>query len=107
MNFDEVKAMKKAFKTVKERQRLHPPPDIDEKIKRLKAVRENSVGNSELFGRAVEKLQENGFRLFMAENKDEAAGIILRETGDEKLVVKSKSNVTKEIGLASALESRG
>lgn len=107
MNFDEVKAMKKAFKTVKERQRLHPPPDIDEKIKRLKAVRENSVGNSELFGRAVEKLQENGFRVFMAESKDEAAGIILRETGDEKLVVKSKSNVTKEIGLASALESCG
>lgn len=107
MNFDEVKAMKKAFKTVKERQRLHPPPDMDEKITRLKAVREFSVGNSELLARAAEKARENGFTVFMAESKDDAAGIVLRETGDERLVVKSKSNITKEIGLASVLESRG
>ncbi|MFZ5905921.1 MAG: LUD domain-containing protein [Nitrospirota bacterium] len=107
MNFNEVKAMKKAFQSVKERQRLHAPGDMSEKIEKLKTVRESSVGNRDMLARAVDRARRNGFRVFMAEDKDEAVGIILRETGDEQLVIKSKSNVTREIGLASALEARG
>jgi hypothetical protein len=45
----EVKALKKTFSSVKGRQKKNRPHDLDEKIARLKAVREASVGNDELF----------------------------------------------------------
>ncbi len=107
MNFDEIIALRKAFASVKQRQNKNIPPDLEEKIKRLKAVRELSVGNEELLTRAIKKLEENGIRVFTAKSKNDAVGIILKEVGDEKLVVKSKSNVTKEIELSAELESRG
>ncbi len=107
MNIDEIIALRKAFTSVKERQQKNIPPDLNEKIAKLKAVRALSVGNAGLIAQAVKKLEENGIQVFRAENKGEALTIIFREIGDEKLVVKSKSNVTKEIDLTSELESRG
>jgi L-lactate utilization protein LutB len=107
MNFDEIIALRKAFASVKQRQNKNIPPDLEEKIKRLKAVRELSVGNEELLTRAIKKLEENGIRVFTAKSKNDAVGIILKAVGDERLVVKSKSNVTKEIELTAELQSRG
>ncbi len=107
MNFDEIIALRKAFASVKQRQNKNIPPDLEEKIKRLKAVRELSVGNEELLTRAIKKLEKNGIRVFTAKSKNDAIGIILKAVGDEKLVVKSKSNVTKEIELTAELQSRG
>jgi L-lactate utilization protein LutB len=107
MNFDEIIALRKAFASVKQRQNKNIPPDLEEKIKRLKAVRELSVGNEELLTRAIKKLEKNGIRVFTAKSKNDAIGIILKPVGDEKLVVKSKSNVTKEIELTAELQSRG
>ena len=107
MNFDEIIALRKAFASVKQRQNKNIPPDLEEKIKRLKAVRELSVGNEELLTRAIKKLEKNGIRVFTAKSKNDAVGIILKAVGDERLVVKSKSNVTKEIELTAELQSRG
>jgi L-lactate utilization protein LutB len=107
MDFDEIIALRKAFASVKQRQNKDIPPDLEEKIKRLKAVRELSVGNEELLTRAIKKLEKNGIRVFTAKSKNDAVGIILKEVGDERLVVKSKSNVTKEIELTAELQSRG
>jgi L-lactate utilization protein LutB len=107
VNFDEIIALRKAFASVKQRQNKNIPPDLEEKIKRLKAVRELSVGNEELLTRAIKKLEKNGIRVFTAKSKNDAIGIILKAVGDEKLVVKSKSNVTKEIELTAELQSRG
>ncbi len=107
MDFDEIIALKKAFVSVKNRQQKNIPPDFDEKIKRLKTVREASVGNEELIRRSIKRLEENGIKVLRAESKDDAVNIILQETKSEKLVVKSKSNVTKEIELISALQSEG
>lgn len=107
MNFDEIIALRKAFASVKQRQNKNIPPDLEEKIKRLKAVRELSVGNEKLLTRAIKKLEENGIRVYTAKSKNDAVGIILKEVGDERLVVKSKSNVTKEIELTAELQSRG
>lgn len=107
MNFDEIIALRKAFASVKERQKKNIPPDFEEKKKRLRAVRELSVGNEELLKKAVKKIEENGIKVFTAKSKDDAIEIILKEIGSEKLVVKSKSNVTKEIDLTADLESRG
>lgn len=107
MNFDEIIALKKAFTSVKDRQKKNIPTDFNEKLKRLKAVRESSVGNEELLRQAIKKLEKNSIKVFKARDKDEALKIILQEIGSEKLAVKSKSNVTKEIELTSALQSHG
>jgi L-lactate utilization protein LutB len=107
INFDEIKALKKAFSSVKDRQKKNRPYDLDEKIARLKAVREASVGNDELLKRAITNMEKNGIKVLPAESRDDALRVIFQEIGSEKLIVKSKSNVTKEIELTSALESQG
>ena len=107
INFDEIKALRKAFSSVKDRQQKNRPHDLDEKIARLKAVREASVGNDELLKRAITNIEKNGIKVFPAESRDDALRVIFQEIGSEKLIVKSKSNVTKEIELTAALESQG
>jgi L-lactate dehydrogenase complex protein LldG len=107
MNFDEIIAIRNAFKTVRKRQVENVPPDLNEKMKRLRDVRELSVGNEELLRKAVLKAEENGIRVFVTKNSNDAIQLILKEIGSERLIVKSKSNVTKEIKLTEELESRG
>ncbi|HIH44992.1 MAG TPA: lactate utilization protein [Candidatus Methanoperedenaceae archaeon] len=107
MNPEEVLALKKAFSSVLERQSRNQLADLDEKKRRLKAARELCVGNRALLDEAAKKLTANGFRVYFASEKDEACELILREMGDEKHVVKSKSNVTKEIELAAFLGEKG
>ena len=43
------------------------PPDFEEKIIRLKTVREPSVGNQELIAQAIKKIEENGIKVFRAD----------------------------------------
>ncbi|NWF75865.1 MAG: lactate utilization protein [Nitrospirae bacterium] len=107
MNFDEILTLRKVFKSVKERQKKNILPDFGEKVKKLRAVRALSVGNNELLNNAVRRMEENGIKVFHAKGRDDAIRIIVREIGDEKLVVKSKSNVTRELDLGKELESKG
>ncbi len=107
MNYDEVIALKKAFNSVKEKQAKNAFHDFEERKKRLKAARELCVGNKELLAKAIGSLKKNGIKVHLVKEKQEALDIILSEIGDEKLVVKSKSNVTKEIELTKALEEKG
>jgi len=107
MNFNEIHSLRKAFASVKDRQQKNIPKDYREKIQRLKVTRESSVGNKALLDIAISRLKENGIRVVMAKDREEAIEILLKEVGNEKLVVKSKSNVTKEIELTDALESHG
>lgn len=107
MNFDEIISLREAFKSVRNRQQKNIPADLNEKIKKLRAVRELSIGNEELLRKAIKNVEENGIRVFLAKGKDDAIQVILRELGSERLLVKSKSNVTKEINLTKELESRG
>jgi len=107
INFDEIRAIRKSFSLLKERQKKNRPDYLDEKIGRLKAVRESSVGNDELMRRVVTTIEKNGMKVFPAKSTDDALRAIVQEIGSEKIIVKSKSNVTKEIGLTSELEQRG
>jgi L-lactate utilization protein LutB len=107
MNYDEVAAMRKAFKTVIERQGINIPPDFEKKKKQLRAVRELCVGNDTLIKTTISNIEKNGIIVHVAREKHEAFEIILNEIGEEKLVVKSKSNVTKEIELTKTLEKNG
>lgn len=107
MNISEVKALRKAFHSVKERQLQNPQIDINEKKERLIKSRKMCVGNDELLFNTITKLQKNGIKVHLIKDKNEAVEYILKEIGDEKVIVKSKSNVTKEIELTKALEKKG
>lgn len=107
MDWDEVIALRKAFESVKQRQQKNLPQHFGEMTQKLKNARGNSVGNEALLKAALHALGENGIRVRMAKDSKEAIQEILEEIGSEKLIVKSKSNVTKEIGLTDALEKKG
>jgi L-lactate dehydrogenase complex protein LldG len=107
MNISQVKAIRKAFNSVKERQSQNLPVDFDKKKRRLILARELCVGNEELLLKTITKLKKNGMKVHLVKDKNEAVDIILNEPGEEKLIVKSKSNVTKEIELTKALEKKG
>lgn len=107
MNRGEVIALRKAFNSVKERQNSNPPANLTERKTKLRDARVLCVGNGELLQKAIDKLKKNGIKVYLTKEKQEAIDIILGEIGQEKLVVKSKSNVTKEIELTKALEKKG
>lgn len=107
VDLDEVLALRRAFDSVRERQKDNLFPDLDDRKRRLKDVREFSVGSSSLIERVVESLERNGIRVLRASSAEDSIKLILREIKDEVLVVKSKSNVSKEIGLSKELERKG
>ena len=102
-----MRSMGRAFDTVLERQRKSHPADLQERRLRLRRVREESVGNADLLAQAIANLENNAFRVLRAATIEEAQALIVREVGDEKLAVKAKSNLTREVGLEEVLAARG
>jgi L-lactate utilization protein LutB len=104
-----IGAMRKAFNLVRKRQRTnaHRMPDIEVRKRKLRHARKYAVGNQSLLKYAVENLRQNGIRVYTADTPGEAISLVVREIGKNRLAVKSKSNVTKEIGLTAALEQKG
>lgn len=107
MNNEEVRALRKAFDSVKERQAFNQSKGFAERTERLISSRELCVGNEVLLEQAIANLKKNGIKVYLAREKQEALGIILNEIGKEKFIVKSKSNVTKELELTKFLEKNG
>ena len=69
---------------------------------------ENFVwGMKRFLNRLSESLRKNGIKVYLAREKQEALDIILNEIGKENFIVKSKSNVTKELELTKFLEKNG
>ena len=104
-----ILTMRKAFKKLKDRQKqnMQSIPDLKEKLEKLREVRRRSVGNNELLSLAISNLENNGVRVLHAKDSSEAIDIILEVAGEDEVVVKSKSNTTKEIKLTENLEKRG
>lgn len=107
MNYKEVITLRKAFNSVKERQNLNLMKDFSEMKHMLKKSRELCIGNEELLQLSIKNLKNNGIEVFLVEDRQYVIEHILAEIGKEKLVVKSKSNVTKELELTKALEKKG
>ncbi len=105
----QVKAMRNAFRLVRERQQgnMGKMFDIEERKGRLRRTREKCVGDEKLLNQAIYNLTQNGMKVFLATTKEEALSFIFQEVKGEKLIVKSKSNATKEIDLVKALELEG
>lgn len=74
---------------------------------RLRSVKEAALQNmSALVEQAKTRLEENGCRVFIARDEREAREYIINVV-DSGPVIKSKSNVGKEIGLVEALGEKG
>ncbi|MCK4968928.1 MAG: LUD domain-containing protein, partial [Thermoplasmata archaeon] len=56
---------------------------------------------------AVTNMEAAGFRVRRALDAEDAVNIVIEEMGDERLLVKSKTNVSKEVHLAHEMEERG
>jgi len=99
----------RAFKETRNRQKQNLPlfGDLKKISEEVKRIRSESVGNWDLFEEAISRLEKNRFKVLQAKDGQEACEIILREIGQERLVVKSKSNISKEIGLTHFLNGHG
>lgn len=97
-----------AFSTVIRRQEENKERLPLERMKgRLRESRTNFAGNEGLLGEAIENLRRNGFRVREVSTLKEAVLCVVEEVGEERLVVKSKSNLSKEMRLREALFARG
>ena len=99
----------RAFKGTRNRQKENLPlMDNLEKMKeQVNRIRSESVGNWDLLQKAISTLERNRFKVIQAKDSAEACEILLKEIGEERLVVKSKSNISKEIGLTPFLIQHG
>ena len=101
-----IRAMRRAFNVVRKRQQanIQRIPDLEGRKRRLRQARKRATGSEALLKQAVENLRQNGIKVHIADSREEAISLVVREIGDNRLVVKSKSNLTKEIALTVALE---
>jgi L-lactate dehydrogenase complex protein LldG len=99
----------RAFRETRNRQKQNLPlfDDFEKAKEELKRIRSLSVGNWDLLQKAISSLEKNQFKVIQAKDSKEACEILLKEIGKEKLVVKSKSNISKEIELTPFLNQHG
>jgi len=99
----------RAFKETRSRQRqnLALIGDFENLKEQVKRIRSECVGSWDLLQEAISNLEKNQFKVLQAKDFKEACEILLGEIGKERLVVKSKSNISKEIGLTSFLIRHG
>ncbi|MEM0359471.1 MAG: LUD domain-containing protein [Candidatus Hadarchaeales archaeon] len=75
---------------------------------RYRKIKEGAVGRlEELVGLAKDSLRAVGCEVFEARKGEEAVEYLLKQIGEERMVVKSKSNTLKELELVEKLERRG
>lgn len=105
----EIENQRRAFRETRTRQKQNLPIYEEfEKVKEiLKKVRSSTLGDWTLLQKAISRLEGNQFRVLQAKDGQEACEMVLKEIGEERLVVKSKSNLSKEIGLTPFLSHHG
>ncbi|MEM0331555.1 MAG: LUD domain-containing protein, partial [Archaeoglobaceae archaeon] len=106
MDFERSITMYKSFKMLREKIEKEKEKYQD-LCKEVRKIREESVCNQKLIDETVRNLRSRGFRVEIAEKCEDAIKLVLKEIGDEKIVIKSKSNVCKEIKLAENLIANG
>lgn len=79
-------------------------PELKPQVRQIK--QEGIVQLEQLLPQAIAKMEENGFKVHLASDNQEAAEYIAALVG-ERIVVKSKSNTGKEIDLTNRLQRQG
>ena len=81
---------------------------VEELKERLRSAKEKWIDRfDELVEMAKEGLEAVGCNVFYAKTPEEARNYVGKIVGENKLVVKSKTNAGSEIGLVEFLESHG
>lgn len=80
MNYEEILTLRRSFDLVKQRQQMIMILRIEKKS----LDKQGSYGNEELLEEAVEKLRNNGIKVYLAKEKQDAIDAILAEV-EEKL----------------------
>lgn len=108
-DYSRLDGMRRAFQLNLERQDSNRPKIEGFELRRERAreTRRRALTDPAMLLKAIERLRSNGVRVHGPCTKEEALASVLKELEGERLVVKSKSNVTKEIGLTHFLESKG
>ena len=92
----------KSYDKVKDRS------DVVQLRTEVKSIKDEDVKRmEELYRQAMEALQANGVPSYYANTKQDALDIVSKLVGAGKVVVKSKSMVSEEIGLRHYLQERG
>ncbi len=101
----ELENQRRAFRETRNRQKQNLPlfEDFEKAKEEVKRIRSQSLGNWDLLQKAISSLEKNQFKVIQAKDSKAAREVLLREIGKEKLVVKSKSNISKEIELSPFL----
>jgi L-lactate dehydrogenase complex protein LldG len=102
-------ALRRAFATSlgKQASNIALMKDLDGRRDRLQKVRDETILDPEMIAEAVNNMERAGFRVRMAADAEEALQLVVEEMGDERLLVKSKTNVSKEIHLTSRMIEMG
>src|SRR4030042_5701698 len=105
----ELENQRRAFRETltRQKQNLHLFDDFETIKEEVKRIRSSSLENWDLLQEAISHLDKNQFKVFQAKDSGEACEVLLREIGEERLVVKAKSNVSKEMGLTPFLVQHG
>jgi len=109
VDIERYRTLRDTFSNVRERQMQNAHLlDLEAERERLKHIRKRAIGHlDELWEVARERLEENGIRVLFASTREQAQQMVLDEVGDEMLVVKAKSNVSREVGVGDALSRMG
>jgi len=105
----ELENQRRAFNETRTRQKQNRRlfDDLEKAKEEIKRIRSSSLGNQDLLEEAIAHLKKNQFKVLPAKDGEEACNVFLKEIGEERLVVKSKSNLSKEIGLNPFLAQHG
>jgi L-lactate dehydrogenase complex protein LldF len=108
-NPSHLQGMRSAFRhDVDNQEKIRPLiGDFEERRKRARRARDLCLNDPSYVKKAIDRLTQNGIRVIVARDAEHARQLVLEELEGEILLVKSKSNVTKEIDLTPFLESMG
>lgn len=105
----ELENQRRAFRETRSRQKqnLHLFDHFEKMKEEVKRIRSQSLETPDLLEETIAHLEKNRFKVLRAKDGEEACAIFLKEIGEERLIVKSKSNLSKEIGLTPFLARHG
>jgi len=108
-NASSLEPMRTAFRSVlkKQEESRKRMGNLEEQMKRLREARNEAIGNNAMLKQAISNLEANGIRCVIAEDPESAVQIIISELEGRKLLVKSKSNLSREISLLDNLQASG
>lgn len=106
---DRWQALRRAFATTRTKQatNLDRMKGIEQRKERLRRVREETLLDPGMVREAIANMEASGFRVRLAADAEEAVRMVVEEMGDERLLVKSKTNVSKEIHLTHLMTDMG